>query len=100
MADRSRLDAYRANQVLQGPPSIDAGPMWCFERFGQSTTPLGAVTVLIGGEHEDHYDPDFHIYNDLVVIAPGGGTEIYGYPRSVFPPTDFHSATPTDSRSS
>ena len=91
-----RLDAYRANQALHGPSSIDAGPMWCFDRFGQSTTPLGDVTVLIGGEHEDHYDPDFQIYNDLVVITPGGGTEIYGYPRSEFPPTDFHSATPTD----
>ena len=53
--------------------------------------------VLIAGEHEDWYDPDFHIYNDVVVIRPGKEPdqeiEIYGYPREVFRPTDFHSAT-------
>ncbi|MDB5806274.1 MAG: hypothetical protein JWN73_3596 [Betaproteobacteria bacterium] len=49
--------------------------------------------ILIAGEHEDHYDPDFHIYNDVVVKHPDGRIDIYGYPREVFPPTDFHSAT-------
>jgi hypothetical protein len=54
--------------------------------------PDGRV-VCVAGEHEDYYDPDFCIYNDVVVIAPGGGVSIYGYPLDVFPPTDFHSAT-------
>lgn len=47
----------------------------------------------IGGEHEDSYDPDFCIYNEVVVHDGAGGFTIYGYPESVFPPTDFHSAT-------
>lgn len=37
-------------------------PGWCFDRFGQSETQLPDGTVIfIGGEHEDHYDPDFYI---------------------------------------
>ncbi len=94
---RSQLGAYTANKALEGPSSSDAGPMWCFDRYGQSSTALAdGVVVLIGGEHEDSYDDDFNIYNDLVVNTPDG-TEIYGYPRSVFPPTDFHTATLVDS---
>lgn len=89
-----RLNAYQANEALNGPSPFDAGPMWCFDRFGQSVTRLpDGRTALIGGEHEDYYDPDFYIYNDLVVMDDGGKIEIYGYPREVFPPTDFHSAT-------
>ncbi|MCC6358099.1 MAG: hypothetical protein IT450_05100 [Phycisphaerales bacterium] len=69
-------------------------PMWCFSRFGMSETPLpDGRTVFIGGEHEDYYDPDFQIYNDVIVRHPDDRIEIYGYPRSTFPPTDFHSAT-------
>ena len=49
--------------------------------------------VYVGGEHEDSYDPDFCIYNDVVVVGPGGQIEIFGYPREIFPPTDFHTAT-------
>ncbi|RMH28034.1 MAG: hypothetical protein D6692_06905 [Planctomycetota bacterium] len=59
--------------------------------------------ICIGGEHEDGYDPDFCIFNDVVVLFPADGkddvdlesgrVEIYGYPESIFPPTDFHSAT-------
>jgi hypothetical protein len=60
--------------------------------------------LCIAGEHEDSYDPDFCIYNDVVVLRPtmaaqdvtltSGEVEIYGYPAELFPPTDFHSATP------
>jgi hypothetical protein len=49
--------------------------------------------VYIAGEHEDHYDPDFYIYNDVVIRSPDDRIEIFGYPRDAFPPTDFHSAT-------
>jgi hypothetical protein len=63
-------------------------------RFGQSRTVLADGTVVrIGGEHEDHYDPDFFIYNDVIVDRPSGETRIYEYPLDVFPPTDSHSAT-------
>jgi hypothetical protein len=91
---RSKISAYQATQRFDGPSAMDAGPGWCFDRFGQSKTQLpdGRI-VLVSGEHEDHYDPDFFIYNDVVVRHPGGQIEIFGYPRDVFPPTDFHSAT-------
>jgi hypothetical protein len=49
--------------------------------------------IQIAGEHEDHYDPDFCIYNDVFVHLPDRSVQIYGYPESVFPPTDFHTAT-------
>ena len=69
-------------------------PVWSFYRFGPTRTPLpdGRV-VCIGGEHEDSSDPDFCIYNDVTVVHPNGALEIFGYPREVFPPTDFHTAT-------
>lgn len=91
---RTRLSAYTANEALGGPSSFDSGPMWCFDRFGRSETTLADGRVVhIGGEHEDHYDPDFFIYNDVVLVAPDGSITILGYTRDEFPPTDFHSAT-------
>ncbi|CAF0804865.1 unnamed protein product [Adineta steineri] len=44
-------------------------PQWCFSRFGATQTylPDGRL-IRIGGEHEDCYDDDFQIYNDVVVI--------------------------------
>lgn len=72
-------------------------PVWCFERFGKSITPLDDGRFIeIGGEHEDHYDPDFCIYNDVIVHQGNGESEIYIYPRDVFQPTDFHTATLID----
>lgn len=81
------------------------GPVWCFDRFGTTRTKLpdGRV-VCIGGEHEDGYDPDFCIYNDVVVFDPPQRSDplplltpksikIYGYPVEIFPPTDFHTST-------
>jgi hypothetical protein len=91
---KSRIDAFNANEKLDGPDSLEAGPCWCFYRYGQSTTKLSdGRVVLIAGEHEDSYDADFYIYNDVVVRYPDGRMDILGYPREVFPPTDFHSAT-------
>ncbi len=68
-------------------------PVWCAERFGQSVTVLPAGGIIaIGGEHEDFYDEDFCIYNDVFFIE-GERIRIFGYPRAQFPPTDFHTAT-------
>ena len=91
---KTRMSAYQANDLMDGPPSMEAGPCWCFDRFGQSQTDLpdGRV-VLIGGEHEDYYDADFYIYNDVVIDPEVGVPEIYGYSSDAFPPTDFHTAT-------
>ncbi|MCI0676080.1 MAG: hypothetical protein L0Y42_09935 [Phycisphaerales bacterium] len=67
-------------------------------------TPMADGRIIcIAGEYEDFYDPDFCIYNDVIVLRPAPGqtdvtldsgeVAIYGYPESVFPPTDFHSST-------
>ena len=70
------------------------GLIWTFDRMGATRTPLpDGRMICIAGEHEDHYDPDFCIYNDVVVLDLDGSVAIYGYPNDVFPPTDFHSAT-------
>lgn len=93
MMIRTRMDAFHcANQF--GDTYYDREPVWCFARFGHTFTQLpDGCYVEIGGEHEDHYDPDFCIYNDIVVHHGGGTFDIFGYPEDVFPPTDFHSAT-------
>lgn len=69
-------------------------PAWTMSRFGQSTNRLDDGTwVHIGGEHEDFYDPDFVIFSDVVTVDSNGTPRVLFYPASVFPPTDFHSAT-------
>ena len=90
----SRDGAYWINDKFKGPSSCSAGPAWCFNRFGKSLTfmPDGRE-IHIAGEHEDYYDPDFYIYNDVIVVYPDDTIEFYNYPKEVFPPTDFHSAT-------
>ncbi|NEU84160.1 ankyrin repeat domain-containing protein [Nostoc sp. UIC 10630] len=68
--------------------------VWCYDRFGRTITQLSDGRIVeIAGEHEDYYDPDFCIYNDVVVYQSDGNFQIFGYPQDVFPPTDFHSAT-------
>jgi hypothetical protein len=96
---RTRIDAYSAADRFGYPETSPCdddflGPAWCFARMGQSVTPLpdGRI-VLISGEHEDGYDPDFNIYNDVIIYHPDRSLEIFGYPREIFPPTDFHTAT-------
>jgi ankyrin repeat protein len=91
---RSGASAWDARIVFLKDGTPESEPTWCAQRFGQSTTPLpdGRV-VQIAGEHEDHYDPDFCIYNDVFVHEPDGAIVIYSYPEASFPPTDFHTAT-------
>lgn len=78
---------------------LPGDPEWCFVRMGQTRTRLpDGRTICVAGEHEDFYDPNFCIYNDVVVLREGCSPEIYGYPKDVFPPTDFHTATPVGDR--
>lgn len=94
IANNPERSAWAFNEHFAGPPSFEVGPGFCCSRFGQSRTTLPDGRVLaIGGEHEDYYDPDFFIYNDVIVEHPSGQREIYGYPQDAFAPTDFHSAT-------
>lgn len=92
---RTGNSAYRAFANLFGESKEPAGdPIWSFDRYGTSLTALPEGHWLeIAGEHEDWYDRDFCIYNDVVVHDGQGNTQIYTYPKSVFPNTDFHSAT-------
>lgn len=89
---RSGVNAHAARRRYGLP--WEHPPVWCADRFGQSITALpDGRFVLVGGEHEDFYDPDFCIYNDVWVVDADGQITIYGYPEDVFPPTDFHTAT-------
>jgi hypothetical protein len=88
---------FEMNEAFEGDSSFDEEPCWSFERFGQTKTVLAdGTTVHIAGEHEDHYDPDFFIYNDVVVTMPKGEITIYGYSLTDFAATDFHTATLVD----
>ncbi|MCW1922382.1 ankyrin repeat domain-containing protein [Luteolibacter arcticus] len=91
---RNGWTGYQAAKQF-GDNSYDRDdPVWCHHRFGMSLTPLpDGRFIQIAGEHEDHYDPDFCIYNDVIVHDGKGGFEILGYPEEIFSPTDFHSAT-------
>src|SRR5262249_36012233 len=89
---RSGISAYEAGVLFSVGNKFDGtyNPIWCAQRFGQSLTFLSDGRIVqIAGEHEDGYDPDFCIYNDVFVHAGVGSVVIYGYPESVFPPTDF-----------
>ena len=89
---RSGINGYAGGQIVGA--NRDNGPVWCADRFGQSLTLLpDGRAIQIGGEHEDFYDSDFCIYNDVFVHYPDGRIDIFCYPESDFPPTDFHTAT-------
>jgi hypothetical protein len=68
--------------------------LWNYDRFGTSRTilPDGGI-VFIGGEHEDYYDSDFCIFNDVLHVDKSGKMQLFFYLERDFPPTDFHSAT-------
>ena len=71
-------------------------PIFTFRpRMGMSKTclPIQGFTVFIGGEYDCFCDPDFLIYNDVIVKYDDGTVKHFGYPEDVFPCTDFHSAT-------
>jgi hypothetical protein len=90
---RSGISAYEARSAFGYTGELDA-PTWCAKRYGQTTTELPDGRVAqIGGEHEDFYDADFCIYNDVFVHGVDWEIQIFGYPEAVFPPTDFHTAT-------
>ncbi|TWU49286.1 ankyrin repeat domain-containing protein [Rubripirellula reticaptiva] len=90
---RAGISAYQAKDQFNDVKNMSQAT-WCFSRFGVSFTELpDGRFVQIGGEHEDFYDPDFCIYNDVLIHEQDGQFQIMGYPEKVFSPTDFHSAT-------
>ena len=98
---RGRVDPHHASEKFKSRlgsvfsrASYPSEPRWAGCRMGQSCTELSDGRVFwIAGEHEDYYDPDFFIYNDVIIEHPDGDVQIIGYSESSFRPTDFHSAT-------
>jgi hypothetical protein len=87
-------------------------------KFHVIAVAAGHSSCIFGTEYEDYYDDDFHIYNDVILYEPREGEDIdredeeplrgrskrsrykitiFGYPRDVFPPADFHTAVYYDS---
>ena len=94
---KSGAGAWQAQDLINKTYKEEDSPVWCYQRFGRTTNILDDGRIIdIAGEHEDSYDPDFCIYNDIVVFHPDGEIDIYIYPEKVFPPTDFHTATLVD----
>ncbi|VAW77355.1 hypothetical protein MNBD_GAMMA12-3630 [hydrothermal vent metagenome] len=90
----SKLPACLIADEFNLPTTFDEGPGWCFDRFGQTVNLLADRSlVYIAGEHEDWYDHNFFIYNDVVVVKPDQSVVFYCYPKDIFSPTDFHTAT-------
>lgn len=91
---RCNSGAWKARAQFDDKDSFNDQPVWCYERFGKSITLIGDNEFIeIAGEHEDSYDPDFCIYNEVFHHHGDDEFTIYQYPESVFPPTDFHTAT-------
>ena len=92
---KSGVSAWRARDKYKDTAINE--PVWSFQRFGRTTNILSDGRIIeIAGEHEDHYDPDFCIYNDVVVFETDKTVRVFCYPEAVFPPTDFHTATLVD----
>ena len=94
---RAGVSAFQAKRRYRADDEEDRSAVWCAQRFGQSITflPNGDI-VQVAGEHEDSYDEDFCIFNDVFLHNADGEIRIFAYPVSVFPPTDFHTATLVD----
>lgn len=94
---RAELGPYSASKYFGGSLSSTESPRWTFSRYGMSETVLAdGRRLFVAGEYEDYYDPQFFIFNDVIVQHPDDSLEVVGYPADDFPPTDFHSATLVD----
>ncbi len=68
-------------------------PVWCHDRMGISLTPLpDGRFIQIAGEPEDGYDPDFCIYNEVLIHDGKGALQSRPGPAQSAP------VLPSDSR--
>ena len=66
------------------------GPYWSWDRFGRTSTTLPDGRIVhIAGEHEDYYDNDFCIYNDVVVEHQMVDSNFISTRRMSFPRPTF-----------
>ncbi|MGL4421250.1 MAG: ankyrin repeat domain-containing protein, partial [Gemmataceae bacterium] len=73
---RAGCAAFLARSTFDDHTAEEA--VWSFDRFGKSFTELPDGRVIeIAGEHEDYYDQDFCIYNDVIVHQAGSHFDIY-----------------------
>jgi hypothetical protein len=61
-------------RLLEGT-DLDLRPDW-----GDAQAASRRQDDCIACEHEDHYDADFYIYDDVVILDLDGTVAIYGYP--------------------
>jgi hypothetical protein len=93
--DLNTFSAFDVRKILEIDEIYEKiqEPIWCNQRFGRTKTKLKDGSIIyIGGEHEDSYDPDFYVYNDVILIDKNNNIKLFCYPKDVFPPTDFHIA--------
>ena len=96
---QSDVSAWHARDKYDDTAYDSSKPVWCYERFGRTTNRLPDGRIIeIAGEHEDSYDPDFCIYNDVVVFESDSTYRIFCYPEADFPPIDFHTSTLVDDK--
>jgi Ankyrin repeats (3 copies) len=76
---RAGVAATTATHWFLEKSHLGVCPVWCAQRFGQSRTLLDDGRIIeIAGEHEDYYDPNFLIYNDVFVHEPDGKISVFG----------------------
>lgn len=95
MARNQNIPAWKVPSMYTGHNlQFIQKPIYTHDRFGATDVSLPNGDIIrIAGEHEDFYDPDFCVYNDIVKFGHDGEITIYGYPEEVFQPTDNHSTT-------
>lgn len=75
---KTKLSAFKAREYYEDGLEADdflsmqrnvRHPIFSFSRVGRTVTQLcDGSCIYIGGEHEDCYDPDWCIYNDVVQV--------------------------------
>lgn len=69
--DLNTFSAFDVRKILEIDEIYEKiqEPIWCNQRFGRTKTKLKDGSIIyIGGEHEDSYDPDFYVYNDVILM--------------------------------
>jgi len=92
--------ARRHNQPHSSDCEGMTAPFWCFyehRNAGTRSHLADGRLVHIGGHYNGFTDRnDFCIYNEVIVEYDRRRIDIFSYPKTVFPPVHYHSATEVD----